>query len=199
MKIDLREVPIYWATIEKNKERHGKMYRMFERLGFKEYHKLNGPIADPYTVGIAETHIRGLSNDLPLLMMEDDCMETEHFVPELEIPDDCDALYLGTSWFGMLRGVSTFRACISSDFSDVYVRPYNMLGVHAVLYLSEDYRDKAVNLLGSFKNNPGSFGCDECLAKDMVNNNILAVKKPFFYQNDGHSEEETLRPLNPYF
>ena len=199
MKIDLRESPTYWATIEKNTDRHQKMESMFERLGMRNTSQINGPLADPYTVGIAETHRQGISHFLPLLMLEDDCQETEAWAPTLEVPDECDAVYLGSSWFGMVRGASTFRGCISSSYDDTFIKPYNMLGIHAVLYLSERYRDKVVKLLTEFKENPGTAGCDECIAQIMKDYNILAVKKPMFYQNDGHSEEETLRPLEPYF
>jgi len=199
VEIDLRTISVHWATIEKNVDRHEKMQLMFELLKFTNTHQINGPLADPYTAGIAATHIDGISNDLPLLMMEDDAQETIHFKPILDVPDDCDALYLGTSWFGMVRGASQYQGCISSSYSEHYVKPYNMLGIHSVLYLSQKYRDHVVNLLTEFKDNPGSAGCDECIATHMKNYNVLAVKNPYFYQNDGHSNEETLRPLNPYF
>jgi hypothetical protein len=199
LKLDLRELPVHWATIEKNVERHKKMQSMFERLGFTNTHQINGPIADPYTVGIAATHIDGISNDLPLIMMEDDAQETPNFQPTLDVPDDCDAVYLGTSWFGMVRNTSQFRGCISSYYNEQFIKPYNMLGIHCVLYLSQKYRDNVVNLLTEFKDNPRGAGCDECIAMHMKDHNILAVKNPYFYQNDGHSEDETLRPLDPYF
>ncbi len=199
MKIDLREVPVKWATIEKNVERHKKMESMYAMLGFKDTQKINGPIADPYTVGIAETHIQGVSHDLPLIMMEDDAQETVHWSPILEVPDDCDAVYLGTSWYGMVRGVSTYRGCISSVYDDVFLKPYNMLGIHSVLYISERYRDKVVELLTAFKQNPGTAGCDECISMNLKNYNILGLRTPYFYQQDGHSDEETIKPLEPYF
>ena len=198
MKIDLREIPTYWATIEKNTERHEKMESMFKDLTMMDTHQINGEIADPYTVGIAQSHIDGLSNDLPLLMMEDDAKDTEHWEPVIEVPEHCDALYLGTSWFGMVRGESQYKGCISSVYDDKYLKVYNMLGVHAVLYLTKEYRDFVVELLEGFKKNPEG-GCDECVAANMKSFDVLAVKEPFFYQNDGHSEDETLRPQYPYF
>jgi hypothetical protein len=197
--VDLREVTTFWATIEKNKDRHTKMVKMFDELGFKDTHQVNGPIANPYTVGIAETHIQSLQGNLPVLMMEDDCAVTSDWNPILDIPEGVDAVYLGTSWFGMVRGKSQYQGCISSSYNDKFVKPYNMLGIHSILYLSEKYRDHVVKLLSEFKDNPGSAGCDECVATHMKDYNILAVKNPYFYQNDGHSNEETLRPLNPYF
>tara|TARA_Y100000310_G_scaffold170314_1_gene170460 strand:- start:3624 stop:4223 length:600 start_codon:yes stop_codon:yes gene_type:complete len=199
MKIDLRDVPVHWATIEKNKDRHEKMQSMFDRLNLKDTNQMNGPISDPYTIGIAETHLQGMSNELPVLVLEDDCQETEHWNPVLEVPDFCDAVYLGTSWFGMIQKRSQYRGCISSEYDDTFLRVYNMLGIHAVLYLSESYRDNVVNLLNEFKTNPGAAGCDECIAMSMKNYKILALRNPLFYQNDGHSEEETQRPLAPYF
>jgi len=199
LKVDLREVSTYWATIEKNVDRHAKMKSMFEEIGLTSSTQINGPIANPYTVGIAETHITGIQGQLPILMLEDDCAVTSHWKPVIEVPEGTDAVYLGTSWYGMLRGKSQYRGCISSVYDESYIRPYNMLGMHAVLYLSDRYRNTVISLLEEFKKNPGSSGCDECVASIMKYYNILAVKNPFFYQDDGHSNEETLRPLEPYF
>lgn len=199
MQIDLRKVPTYWATIEKNKDRHERMISMYSALGFENTNQINGPLANPYTIGIAETHIEALGNKLPLLVMEDDCAVTEHWRPLIEVPDDADAIYLGTSWYGMVRGASQFRGCISSSYSEDLIRPYNMLGIHSVLYLSEEYRQKVVGLLTEFKKDPGSAGCDECIASNMKNYNVYATKNPMFYQADGHSDAETITPLQTYF
>jgi hypothetical protein len=199
MNIDLRTIPVYWATIERNIDRHSKMSKMFNHLDLRQTTQINGPISNPYTIGIADTHISGISNDLPLLMLEDDCAVTSDWNPVLNVPENTDAVYLGSSWYGMVQGHSKFRGCISSEVDDYYLRPYNMLGMHSVLYLTKEYRDKVIELLEQFKLNPGSSGCDECIAMNMKNYNILALKKPFFYQDDGHSNQETITPLTPYF
>lgn len=198
MRIDLRKVPVSWASIEKNTDRHAKMGEMFKHLGIEQTHQINGAMTDPYTIGIADSHILGISGKLPILMMEDDCAVTGNWVPIIEVPDDADAVYLGTSWYGMIRKTSVFQGCVCSDYSKHYVKPYNMLGLHAVLYLTERYRDRVIDLLEEFKENPVG-GCDEVIAMEMKKYNIYAERDPFFYQNDGHSEEETLRPISPLF
>lgn len=199
MKLDLRILPTNWATIERNTERHIKMEDMFLRLDMNNTVKMNGPITNPYTIGIAQTHIIGMGTDLPVLVLEDDCQEiVEHWNPIVQVPEGTDALYLGSSWFGMLKGISTHGACISSSFDENYNQVYNMLGMHAVIYLTERYRDRVVELLTKFTANPVG-GCDECVAMEMKKFKILAVKKPMFYQNDGHSDRETTKPLEAYF
>lgn len=199
MKIDLTKVPVYWATIEKNKLRHESMNSMFEELGFEEVYPIYGGISNPYTIGIAQSHIDGLSNSLPVIIMEDDCAVTSHWKSTIEVPEGTDAVYLGTSWYGMIEGSSRFRGCISSKYDDSYLKVYNMLGMHAILYLTERYRHHVVNTLKKFQENPGTYGCDEPIALDMKFFNILAVELPFFYQKDGHSDQETITPLKPLF
>lgn len=199
MQLDLRKIDVNWATIEKNTDRHKKMEDMFLRLGMYNTAQMNGPIREPYTIGVAQTHIAGMSTDLPILVLEDDCQEIkENWKPVITVPEGVDALYLGSSWFGMVRGVSTHRGCISSLFDGDYNRVYNMLGIHSVLYITETYRNKVIELLTEFISNPVG-GCDECIASEMKNYKILASKNPMFYQNDGHSEEETMKPLEAYF
>lgn len=199
MIIDLRTVPVRWNTIEKNTERHKRMESLFVRTGLSNTTQLNGEMTNPYTKGIARSHIKSLEGDLPLLVLEDDCALTEDWNPVIEVPDEADAIYLGTSWYGMVRGASQFRGCISSSYNDKFNRVYNMLGIHAVLYLSERYRSHVVRLLDDFQENPGNEGCDECIALSMKDFMVLAPKKPMFYQDDGHSNVETANPLIPYF
>lgn len=199
MKIDLRTVPTYWNTIEKNTDRHARMNALFEKVGATNTFQLDGEMTTPYTKGIARSHMKSLEGSLPILVLEDDCALTEDWTPIIEVPDEADAIYLGTSWYGMVRGASQFRGCISSSYNDQFNRVYNMLGIHAVLYLTERYRSHVVGLLDRFQENPGNAGCDECIALTMKDFMVLAPKKPMLYQDDGHSNIETATPLNPYF
>jgi hypothetical protein len=202
LEIDLTKQPVYWTTIEKNVERHQRMTYMLKKLKFENTYQINGAISSPYTVGIAQSHIDAIhQHPGPLIVMEDDCslFEFSGWDPIIQVPEDTDAVYLGTSWFGMVRGVSTFRGCISSSYNDKFNRVYNMLGIHAVLYLSERYKDHVVKTLKEFQKNPEDRGCDEPIALTMKNFNILSLKLPYFYQADGHSDQETSMPLEPLF
>ena len=198
MLIDLKTVPVYWNTIEKNIDRHKKMQVMFNNIGITNAVQLNGEIIKPYTIGIAKSHIKSLSGKTPILVLEDDCQTTEHYKTIVNVPDDADAVYLGTSHYGMIRGQTTGGGTISSIYNDEYLRVYNMLGIHAVLYLSEQYRLHVTNTLHAFIQNPVG-GCDDPIAMTMKNYKVYAVRKPMFYQNDGHSEAATLTPLAPLF
>jgi hypothetical protein len=198
MIIDLTKIPIYWNTIEKNIDRHKKMQSMFKQMGVSNTTQLNGEIIKPYTIGIARSHIKSLSNSLPVLVLEDDCQLVKDFTSTIQVPDDADAVYLGTSLYGMIQGRTTFGGAISSIYNDDYLRVYNMLGIHAVLYLTESYRSHIINTLNNFTENPIG-GCDDPIAMTMKNYKIYALRNPMFYQNDGHSENATKTPLNPLF
>lgn len=198
MLINLTKIPVYWNTIEKNVDRHQKMQSMFNNIGISNAVQLNGEIVKPYTIGIAKSHIESLSAKIPVLVLEDDCQTTEHYNSILTVPDDADAVYLGTSHYGMIRGKTVGGGTISSIYDENYLRVYNMLGLHSVLYLSEKYRNHVVNTLNEFVQNPVG-GCDDPIAMTMKKYNVYAVKNPMFYQNDGHSEAATITPLIPFF
>ena len=198
MELDLRKVNIQWLTIEKNTDRHAKMKAMFDRLGFTRVNQINGPIVKPYTVGIAQTHIAGLIRGLnePLLILEDDCQETKDFNPVINVPDShVDAIYLGTSTYGQVHGTSYPGNYIVAEYDDDYIRVLNMLGMHAILYLSKEWKTKIITHLQAHIRNPGNRGADDGIVSMMEGNIILGARRPFFYQNDGHSEVATQTPL----
>lgn len=171
---------------------------MFESIGFFNTTQVDGESVPSKwrSVAIAKSHIECLSHGIPVLVLEDDCKTTTKYRNEVKIPDGADAIYLGTSTYGILRGRADEKGCICSDYDEEYVRVYNMLGIHAVLYLTERYRQHVVDVL-SWR--PPLAGCDIPIAMGMKNYNVYAVREPMFYQNDGHSESVTLAPLEPWF
>lgn len=158
---------------------------------------LNGEITTPYTVGVARNHIDAISRSFgarPVLVLEDDATPTSFYQNEVEIPDDADALYLGTSIFGRIRGETT-QTVIAANAGE-HLRIFNMLSLHAVIYLSSRYKALVTEILEKFIENPVG-GCDDPIADAMWKSKVYAVKKPFFFQQDGHSEAATTILINP--
>lgn len=209
--MDFKDVAVYWLTLERNTERHKRMEIVNKELGFTNVTTLFGEITEPYTIGIAEQHIQAANLSLErrenyCLILEDDCVLTPNGPRTVDLTDGFisqhERIYLGTSHYGMIRGQSTFRGCISSKVRAYtgytnYVKPYNMLGIHAVLYRVPGLI-RLRQELGYFIKNPIG-GCDEIIASNMPYSYTLALTPPMFYQADGHSDEETIRPLEPYF
>jgi hypothetical protein len=200
--IDLKKTPCYWLTCEKAISRHAPMKANLERIGLSGI-QLDGEITKPYTFGVTKGHLDALSNKPgPVLLLEDDATPTHYFKSEFEIPANIvdaysiDAIYLGTSLYGRNNGYTQFGGAVSKDLGGDWLRVFNMLSMHAVLYLSDRYVNHICNLLDRFD---GAGGVDDRIAETMDQFNILAPKYPMFYQQDGHSERATLTPLTPQF
>jgi len=204
MEIDIRNIPVYWITIESATDRHERMKTIFDKFGFNNTIQINGKLADKEGKSfmeiqqdkshlVAETHANALVNDGPLLVLEDDVWFTDDFDPIVSVPDDTEAVYLGTSVWGMRNGVSQGGGTQFLPIDETFVKPYGMLGVHSILYLSESYKKKAMNLMLDAKAQ-GMF-MDEPVALNMEHENILCYAYPRFYQRDGHNDRVTKTPL----
>jgi hypothetical protein len=200
MLIKLSEIPVVCLTIEKNKDRQGRIAGICDKLGITNLEFDFGEITHPYTVGIAKQHLKVLAKNKhrSVLIIEDDC-NILNFKTEFEIESYMDAVYLGHSHYGMIRGKSQYRGCISSFHKFSHIRPYNMLGMHSIFYpFTSTYGEEVSNDLIEFIRNPVG-GCDELVAMRMKDREVYCLEKSIFYQNDGHSNEETSRPLEPHF
>jgi hypothetical protein len=193
--VDITNIPVLWTTCDKSKDRHKPMQDMLEVLSIKA-DKINGPITTPYTIGVAQGYLEALSKyEPPFLILEDDATLTEtNPNTKFAITEKIDALYLGTSIYGRLQRMTRPGGVIAADDGN-YMRVFNMLGFHAVLYLTENYVDHVKKTLKSFIENPVG-GCDDPIAETMWRYNVYSVKKPIYYQKDGRSDNATRHPIN---
>ena len=133
---------------------------------------------------------------MPCLLLEDDIKvlngSSIDINQEFEVPDDADALYVAVSFYGRLEGMTIPYGVVATTTSNPAVNSvYNMLGMHAVVYLSERYRDHIKSLLSKHIEYPIG-GVDDPIAEAMSEYNVYAVTDPIFYQADGHSERATM-------
>ena len=193
--IDIRDIPVMWTTCDKSLDRHKPMQEMLKGLCIKA-DKINGPITTPYTVGVAQGYIEALSKyKPPFLILEDDATLTEtNPNTKFNVTENMDALYLGTSIYGRLQRMTRPGGVIAADAGN-YMRIFNMLGFHAVIYLTEKYIDHVKETLNSWMRNPVG-GCDDPMAETMWKHNVYSVKNPTFYQKDGRSDDATRHPIN---
>lgn len=198
--IDLKVLPIVCSSCSKYRDRQERIQQSLKMIGREDVTVVEGPIETPYTIGVAKGIKEAISlNSPPFLLLEDDSeLLIGNYQSLVEVPNDCDALYLGTSWFGMLNGQTTFKGIISCDYTPNLLKVFNMLSFHAIVFNSQRYVDFFHEELDSFIKNPIG-GCDDPIAKKMKYYNVYAVKKPMFYQADNHSEMVTRTPLNPLF
>jgi hypothetical protein len=194
--IDLRKIPIMYMTCDKSLGgRQNSFENMMDNLGFN-YEKMNGKITENYNIGVAEEYINALSkHDPPFLILEDDARLVDvsgDFRYVYSIPNEIDSLYLGTSIVGRLQNQTKIGVIAANDGD--YLRIFNMLSFHAVLYLSESYVHECIKTLNEYISYPNG-ACDDLLAERMWKYNVFAVKNPVFYQQDGRNEQMTLTPI----
>lgn len=133
MIIDLREIPILYLNMNEDTRRFRDMNQLFDDLiddyGFdrKNIYRIPGLDRNPIKQnGVSEAHLAAMEFskqfDGPFLVLEDD-LELASFSYILDIPDNSDAVYLGTMCHGL-------------DFNGAYPvypeRPNNGITVNVV-------------------------------------------------------------------
>lgn len=198
MIINLKKIPIMYMTCDKSiDDRQISFENMMKSIDLKA-EKMNGTITDNYNIGVAQEYIKALSKyETPFLILEDDARivgDINSFQYEYIVSHDTDALYLGTSIVGRIKNQTKIGVIAATSGS--YLRVFNMLGFHAVLYVSDHYVQHCIRTLSEYISYPNG-ACDDLLAERMWMYNILALKTPVFYQNDGRNEQMTLAKIDP--
>lgn len=139
MNLDLREIPAVYMNLEQHVEKNNNMQNILKECGFKNIIRVEGVSRpDRPVAGCSAAHHKGLCEiDPPFVLFEDDCV-IKNFRPEIEVPDDADAVYLGISSWGRMNGHSGPYVQYEHVKNDLY-RVYNMLSGHSVLYLTDEY------------------------------------------------------------
>jgi len=154
MEIDLRNVQTRWINLDRATTNAKQMTEQFDRLGFVSHQRIPGRIIPPpkdlssvrlrafgkHYMGCGQAHIDALYsvNNSPVLILEDDALSTSAFRPMISIPDDTDAVYLGISHGNKKQAIV--------DLNNGWYRIFGMLAAHAVLYVSEQYRQYAAEI-----------------------------------------------------
>lgn len=185
MKIDLRKIPAVYMNLEQHKEKNENMQSMLSEIGFESIQRIEGVLDSKNpTAGCSKAHHKALSTfKAPFILFEDDCMlMQENFTPIIELPDDADALYLGISSWGRMNGHE--GECVQYDQFEEhsnFLRIYNMLGGHSILYLSEFYKticEKIAYHAGYVIENFQDIG----FAEIQRYFNVYSLNNPIFYQ-----------------
>jgi hypothetical protein len=190
MKIDLRKVPAVYINLKHHTEKNEKMQDLLKECGFETIIRVEGIYRpDNPPAGCAGAHYVGVCEiDPPFVLFEDDC-EVHNFKPIIEVPDNADAVYLGTSqWarYWQFSGPFVHYEKISEDI----VRIYNMLGGHSILYLSNDYVRMCQRICHHASEVIG-YNQDPGFAEVQKYFNIYSVNDPFFKQS-GYNQSVTI-------
>jgi hypothetical protein len=182
MKIDLRKIPAVYMNLKQHEEKNEKMQTLLDKCGFETRIKVEGNYRpDNPPAGCAGAHYSGLCKiDPPFVLFEDDCL-LHNFEPIIEVPDDADAVYLGTSQWA--RYFSFSGPFVHYDIvGENIVRVYNMLGGHSILYLTQEYV-KMCQRISHHASEVIGYNQDTGFAEVQKYFNIYSVNNPFFKQS----------------
>lgn len=127
----------------------------------------------------------------PFGIFEDDVTIYRPFPDQLEIPDDCDILYIGLSSWGMTNkptGRNNTVCCSSTTGYDHIVRVYNMLSTHGMMICS--LRGLLMFQKCILQDFHLARGYDISIARTQPYLKVYALKTPLVYQKKELGGEE---------
>ncbi len=153
--IDLRDITFYVINCREDVEKRARMENHLQEKQLK-YEFVTGITCTPTHYGTLLSHLKVLrlsQLQAPFVILEDDCQFTDVFRFDFEVPEHTDALYLGISLFGLeTPGEFSWGVWGNTQYvtyNDDYLRVLNMLGRHAIVYLSDRYHQSMMD--ASFK------------------------------------------------
>jgi GR25 family glycosyltransferase involved in LPS biosynthesis len=142
MKIDIRDVPVYFINLDKDIDKRKSTESVLNKIGFKTITRIAGTVNENSALGCTLAHYNALKIAInecnsPFLVVEDDIV-LNNKKTIFNIPENSDAIYLGLSMWGVYNG--TGHVQISADKHDEsFYKLHNMLSTHAVMYTNKDY------------------------------------------------------------
>ena len=214
MLLDIKNTTVYLVSpgTDKYKDRvltvfHRLIDEGFTKIEFiKSLPGLNGTASLTNTI----LHIfkKELDNDKPFIILEDDCAFFNKY-DQIEIPDDCDMLYLGVSKWAYTHPIETFyymdfRPPVIQNspetvqsYNDVLTKLKGMTATHAILYNSRNFIKHFMKILEDInKKYDLSFLPHDLLFSALhSSHNIFALKQPMFYQDSTLGGQEDVTKL----
>ena len=221
--LDLRTVRVLYLNRACDERRRAHMESMCGAL-FARYARIEGPDAKklglPGTAGCGLGHARSVDAALvasdafePFLVLEDDVSAyagAGASLPELRYPADADAVYLGVSTAGAMRGtLNSCQAPVQRRRCATHphlVHVFNMLGTHAILFLTRAFAlaymramVEGAALAGAAVSGAAAAGSpntatvhvDQLACRLQTRFRVYALTRPLFYQDAKFGGQET--------
>ncbi len=154
MHIELTKIPTLVIGMAAENQRNEHMKNLCMRLGLQG--KFIQSIAcNPSYFGCTIGHLKALvlakkSQQLPVLLLENDCDATQLFQTTIDVPNDSDMVYLGSSACGCVpqmnyQGIRGCALVENTNPGSGFYQVKNMTATHAILYVSSSSLDAAIN------------------------------------------------------
>ena len=197
MEFILKDIPVIIISpneTDKYIERVTHTINNLNRIGFKNVKIWKSAITPEYCMELRRVTADILENNLnddPVLIVEDDISITTWHSNYLEnlkitIPEKADAFYLGNYRFlvhpteAKLYKPVEIPSCSLEDGETRTFRITNMLGTHAIIYLSKKYKEEVIKL---FRDPTDGNHNDVILARNLGRFNVHTLVPPLFYQD----------------
>lgn len=187
-KFDITSVPAYYINVDYEPGKVTRTEKTLRDFGYKDVTRVEGVRSRIKKVGCSGSHFKVLDNPeikTPFLLAEDDILPMGIEKLIYDLPEDADALYIGTNQWGRylsFMGPFVHYGEVSSDI----VRIYNMLSAHAIIYISEEYRQHARRIARCSHVEKG-YHIDVGFADAQKFYNIYALDTPAFHQAGGNA------------
>jgi hypothetical protein len=154
MHIKLTEISTLVIGMTSEAQRNEHMKNLCIRLGLQGKF-IQSISCNPSYFGCTIGHLKALvlakkSQQLPILLLENDCGATKFFQTAIDVPDDSDMVYLGSSSCGCVpqmnyQGIRGCALVENTDPASGFYQVRNMTATHAILYVSSRSLDAAIN------------------------------------------------------
>ena len=207
MILKLYDLKYYYLTLPNNKERIENIEKNFKDLDLAQVLSISGANITKFQSGalgfckMADQALADQDNSnnfVPFGLLEDDANKYRDFPETLEIPDNADILYIGTSIYGYNHSIkwanlNVFTESIGNNTSVYKIN--NMLSTHGFIITSIkglNYLKKTMNIAYNM-----DIGWDIILAGMQSYYNVYCLKTPLVYQDGtvGGSEDATTKDL----
>ncbi len=149
------------------------------------YKILYNNLKDPFILVEDDIEFNDLHYQLHESLYHDSSIKENLPIITKQILDKADAIYLGISRYAGHPTINydNGRSKVIS-YDHLYVKVINMLSTHAILYLSRQYKIKVLLLMKDIIRNDVQYNTDVKISRIQKHFNILALRKPLFYQSD---------------
>lgn len=192
MIIDLTKLNSYVINLDHQKERFDRVstvlnskninFKRHKGVSIKELNSINARPVD----GCAISHLQLISSlKPPFIVFEDDVEVTENWRSIISIPDDTDAVHLGSSTWGYVRGnlAHAYQGVVSvTQHTTEFKKAHNMCSTHGIVYITDKFRVSVISCIKQSLESGVPF--DLNLARIQKDFNYLIPNKPFIYQKD---------------
>lgn len=213
MKIILNKLKYYYLTVKKDdNERKKHILEEFKEFNLKEVNPIpvsyfdknknlsnhqktrqSGATGFLKILDLASQEIG--NNFQPFVIFEDDVKKYRKFPTAIEIPDNCDLLYIGLSQWGMTDAKNGVNNSVCyNDIDNHIIRIFNMLSMHGIMICSlRGLLSLQKCLLEDFYK---TRGWDRTICYMQPYLNVYALKEPLVYQYGKLGGEELYTKIN---